>query len=236
MPVDKRLLIPPHDKDRTHALARYRIADTPPEQLFDDLARLIARLFDMPIALVSLVTQDTVWFKANFGLPGAIRVPREDSLCSVAVLHGTPVVFENLTQSPCTLTNPDVAEALNLQFYAGVPLKTADGHSIGTVCVIDREPRTFSVAEQALLGRMAEVVMHTLELRLAALQDGSQSNAQLQLAFDSLRYSLDRLADAEKLARRSGGRSAAETADLYRVTGEIVDYVNSFVGGTLKLV
>ena len=242
MPVDKRKLMTADESGRLRALEQYRIAGTAPEKLFDDMAQLVAKLFDAPIALVSLVAQNDVWFKANAGLPGAVQVPREDSLCSVAVLHDAPVVFEDLEKHPCELTNPDVATALQLRFYAGAPLQDRNGHNIGTLCVIDRQPRTFTAPEQELLTRMASMVMRTIELRLATMRSSTSHNAQLRLAYDALQYSLDRLTDlvesSLKQPARASSRDAAErdTAATYRVANEILDYATRFVSGSLELV
>jgi hypothetical protein len=129
--------------------------------------RITARLFQVPIALMSLVEEDEVLFKGNFGLPGAERVGRHLSLCSTAVLRDETVVFRDLEADPCLLTDPFVARQLNLRFYAGHALKTSDGYNIGTLCVIDRKPRQFNKAEDALLTTLATVAMRLLDLRVA---------------------------------------------------------------------
>ncbi|GAA4384523.1 GAF domain-containing protein [Hymenobacter koreensis] len=236
MPVDRKLLVPVHDKERLQALARYRIAGSAPEKLFDDLAQLTAKLFGAPMAFVSLVTEDTVWFKASYGAAGAEQVPRENSMCSVVVLRTAPVVAEDVVQNPSPLVNPDVATDLNMQFYAGVPLKDAGGQVLGSLCIVDQRPRTFSEQELLLLSRLAEVVMRAIELRLASLQAGETPNAQLQLAYDALYYSLDRITDLGRTSQSSSNLPARDTEHVYRVASEIVDYVNRFVGGTLQLV
>ncbi|MCC2546203.1 GAF domain-containing protein [Hymenobacter sp. BT175] len=237
MPVDKSKLVPANEPQRLQALARYSIAGTAPEKLFDDWACLVAKLFETPIALVSLVTQDEVFFKANYGLPGAVQVPREDSMCSVAVLKEEPVVYEDLNKKPCDLVNPQVAQSLNLRFYAGVPLRDPQGHTLGSLCVIDREARKFTEQETELLTRLAAVTMRTIELRLAAKQQVNANNAQLQLAYDALHYSMDRISDLVR--EKKTGVAATDKREKefrYRVASEILDYVNRFVGGTLTLV
>ncbi|WP_167852254.1 GAF domain-containing protein [Hymenobacter elongatus] len=165
MHLPQQSLIPSNEEDRLLALSRYQILGTTPERLFDDLAALTAKLFNTPIALVSLVTDDSVWFKANFGLPDAERIARAESLCSVAILRNEATIFEDLTQQPCALVEPQVLQALELQFYAGYPLHTPDGFNIGALCVIDREPRTFLPDEEALLQHLATTVLLLLELR-----------------------------------------------------------------------
>lgn len=233
--VDPKSLHTADEENRTKALRDFYIVGTAPEKLFDDLVALVARLFDTPISLISLVDSEEVWFKAQAGLPGATKVPRTDSLCSVVVHKNEPVVFENLAASPCTLVNPEVAESLALRFYAGAPLHDAQGQPIGALCVIDRQSRTFSAEEQALLERLASVVMRTIELRLASIKDPSPNNLALQLAFNSLQYAIDRITE---LVRKRPDSSIAASAGLdfeYRVVNEIIDYVDHFVGGSLQL-
>ena len=187
-------LFPPLEEERQQALQELYIAGTPPEELFDDLAALSALIFDTHISLISLVTREAVWFKAQTGLPGAIWLPRQDSLCSVVVLNGSTTIFENLEDSPCQLVNPEVARQLNLQFYAGSPLLTREGHAIGALCVLDRQPRQFTAEEQAVLGQLARVVMRTIELRLVALYHPGGPPAALTTAFCYLNTTVDRIA------------------------------------------
>lgn len=169
MPFFQAPLIPSNEEDRLLALSRYQIVGTAPESLFDELTTLTAKLFNAPIALISLVAADSVWFKANFGLPDATSVKRTESLCSVAILSQEATVFENLHEQPCALIDPQVMQALNMNFYAGQPLRTPDGFNIGALCVIGREARTFSPDEQQLLHYLATTVMLLLELRQTGL-------------------------------------------------------------------
>ncbi|PJJ61176.1 GAF domain-containing protein [Hymenobacter chitinivorans] len=194
MPFSPSSLIPSNEEDRLLALSRYQVVGTAPESLFDDLAALTAKLFRAPIALVSLVEEDSVWFKANFGLPDAGRVRRSESLCSVAVLHNEATVFENLSTNPCTLIEPGVQQALRLEFYAGYPLQTSDGFNIGSLCVIDHQTRAFSSDEQELLRQLATTVMLLLELRRLGITLLAAAG-QPYLSVPSLVHSLTMLAE-----------------------------------------
>jgi len=155
-------IIPSNDKARLKALNSYAILHTLPEGFFDNLARIIAKTFDTPIALVSLVDKEQVFFKANVGMPGVDYVDRGVSLCSLAILDDEPTVFENTTEEPCLLANPLVAGEFGLRFYAGAPIITPDGYNIGTVCVVDKKPRTFSDADQELLVRFSRSAMDAI--------------------------------------------------------------------------
>jgi PAS domain-containing protein len=164
-------IIPENENERLDALRRYRILDTPPEDVFDYVARLATKIFDVPVSLVSLVDKDEVFFKANVGMAGARSTSRGVSLCSLAVLDSEVTIFENAPEDPCLLTNPNVIGEFGLKFYAGAPLVTNDGYEIGTVCIIDQKPREFTAKEQEMLKQLAQLVMHELELRLAASKE-----------------------------------------------------------------
>jgi len=194
-------LIPANDAERLLALAPYRVLGTAPDAVFDEVVRLTAKLFNVPIALVSLVDEGSVWFKANFGLAGAERVQRNESVCSVAILQEETTVYEDRRRTPCQLTEPGVAEALNMQFYAGHPLRNDAGYPIGALCIIDRQPRQMSATEQARLQKLAAVVMKMLDLRLALLQQPQRSAAVWLLLYDHLDQSLTRLGTLAELSR-----------------------------------
>lgn len=194
-------LIPANDAERLAALAPYRVLGTSPDAVFDEVVRLTAKLFEVPIALVSLVDEGSVWFKANFGLAGAERVARNESACSVAILQDETTVFSDLVAEPCQLTNPGVAEALNMQFYAGHPLRSKAGYNIGALCVIDRKPRHLSAVEQQRLQALSGIVMHMLELRLALQQRPEQTKQVWLDLYDHLDTSLTRLDTLAELTR-----------------------------------
>jgi GAF domain-containing protein len=160
-----RPIIPVDDEQRILALERYRILDSAPEGFFDNLARIMARCFDTPIALISLVDKERVFFKANVGMPDTRNVSRGLSLCSLAILDDEPTVFENALKEPCLLANPLVAGAFGLRFYAGAPIITEDGYHLGTVCVVDKKPRPFPQSDKELLQRFAQTVMKAIEKR-----------------------------------------------------------------------
>lgn len=197
-------LIPANDVQRLQALAPYQLLGNAPDAVFDEVVRLIAKLFRVPIALVSLVEEHNVWFKANFGLAGAERVARDESMCSVAILQEETTVFGDLLQEPCQLTKSSIVEALQLRFYAGHPLRTATGEAIGALCLIDRRPRVLSEAEQARLPQFATLIMQMLDLRLALRQRaGSSVGIWMQLYYH-LDQSLTRLDTLTELASWEG--------------------------------
>ncbi len=148
---------PDDESERLEALQGLCILDTDPEERFDRYTRLARRLFGVPIALVSLVDADRQWFKSVQGLE-ATETPREISFCGHAILDEGPLVVSDATRDDRFHDNPLVQDDPAIRFYAGHPLRTPDGSKIGTLCVIDREPRTLDADDQALLGDLAEMV------------------------------------------------------------------------------
>lgn len=186
-------IIPSSDEERLKALHRYEILNTPPEGAFNRIAALAAKLFKTPIALISLVDKERVFFKANVGLPGVKSEERGVSLCSLAVLQEDPVVFENAEEEPCLLANPNVAGAFGLKFYAGAPLITADGFSIGTICVIDKAPRKFSQSDKEMLQDLASIVMDEIEIRISSIRAIRGQNDLLHIAVHDLKNPLSNI-------------------------------------------
>ena len=159
-------LLAPNEDQRLAALQAYQIAGDAP--FFDEFVRLTGKLFQVPIALVSLVEADTVWFRGNSGLDEAPeRVPRGGSLCSVAMLSDETTMFRDLSNQPCSLIDPSAVSALGLRFYAGFPLTTDAGEAVGTLCVIDRQPRFLEPEEAVLLRELADVALRLLDLQAA---------------------------------------------------------------------
>ena len=154
---------------RLDAVRRYDILDTPPDGAFDRITALAAELFDVPIALVTIVDDERIWFKSRHGLEGVEQIDREPGLCASAILGDEAYVIEEARNDPRSLVNPLVAGKFGLQFYAAAPLRTGDGHRLGTLCIIDREPRVFSPRQADLLQRLADIVMDAMELRISAL-------------------------------------------------------------------
>lgn len=164
-------IIPDNDSERLLALKRYRVMDSPSEASFDNIARLCTQIFNVPISLVSLVDAERVFFKANAGMGKAKDANRGKSLCALAVLNPEPTIFEDALKEACLIANPNVAGDFGLRFYAGAPLITHDGFLIGTLCIIDQQPRIFSKQEEVILKGLATAVMDQLELRLSALEE-----------------------------------------------------------------
>lgn len=155
------------ERERMDAVRRYDILDTPPDGAFDRIAAVAAEIFSVPIAIVSVVDTDRIWFKAHHGLD-VTQIDREPGLCASAITGSEPWIVTDAIADPRTLTNPLVAGDFGLRFYAGAPLTTHDGFNLGTLCVIDQEPREVTPQEAKLLVKLAQVVVDELELRRSA--------------------------------------------------------------------
>jgi two-component sensor histidine kinase len=159
---------------RMAAVTRYDILDTPADGTFDRITAIAARRFDVPIAIISIVDHDRIWFKSHHGLDVA-EIGRDPGLCASAILSSDPHILTDASADPRSLANPLVAGDFGLRFYAGVPLRTSDGYNLGTLCVIDKAPRPIDQGQIDDLKDLAAVVVDQLELRLSARRAVAQA-------------------------------------------------------------
>jgi GAF domain-containing protein len=150
--------LPENEAERLNALRRYEILDTPPEPAFDRIAEMAANFFHVPIAIVSLVDEDRIWFKSHHGIE-ANQVGRDPGLCASAILSPEVYHLRDAFHDVRAMANPLVAGSLGLRFYAAAPLRTHDGFNLGTLCVIDRNPRDLTSDESEMLSKMAGLVL-----------------------------------------------------------------------------
>lgn len=163
--------VPANEARRLRALRRLNILDTPAEEVFDEVTRLCAEMLDVPMALVSLVDEQRQWFKSRVGL-NARETARSVAFCAHAINLPETLVVEDATRDPRFADNPLVRGPMHIRFYAGVPLTLPDGEALGTLCVIDRVPRSLSPQQKTLLEVLARKLVSELELRqrLGALE------------------------------------------------------------------
>ena len=165
------------ESQRLQALRSYAVLDTDVEQAYDDLTALAAQVLNVPISLVSLIDSDRQWFKSHHGLSER-ETPRSMAFCDHAIRHGEVMVVPDASLDPRFADNPLVTGAPHIRFYAGAPLVNPDGLALGTLCVIDPEPRVFNEHQRAVLSTLSRQVMAQLELR--------KRNAALALALDNV--------------------------------------------------
>ncbi|HLO52228.1 MAG TPA: ATP-binding protein [Kamptonema sp.] len=165
--MNNQKLIPDNETERLKALYRYDILDTRPEGTFDRVTSIVARLLQVPIAVVSLVDNNRIWFKSRHGLD-VKQIDRSPGLCASAILSPDIYVVTDATNDVRASQNSLVTSDFGLRFYVGAPLQTHDGYSLGTLCAISKQPRSISPQEMEILNDLAGIVMDEMELRLAA--------------------------------------------------------------------
>lgn len=181
----ENLLYPENEEQRLKALRRYQILDTPPDGSFDHLTRLASTLFNMPIAIISLVDESRIWFKSHEGID-ADQMDRVPGLCASAILSDELYIIEDAVKDPKTLANPWVAGELGLKFYAAAPLRTSDGHNLGTFCIIDKQQRYLTEPQKEILKRLADIVVDEMELRLSARNFYEETHQHLKQTISTI--------------------------------------------------
>lgn len=147
-------------------LHQYEILDTPNDGYFDEITSLAASIFNVPIAIITLVDTDRIWFKSSYGLDDLEQISRDPGLCSSAIMSDELYVVENAKIDPRTLANPLVAGVMGLQFYASAPLRSKEGYNLGTICIIDKKPGALDGKQLSILRQLARLVMEQIELKL----------------------------------------------------------------------
>ena len=193
--------LPANEAERLAALRRYDVLDTPPEQAYDDLALLAAHICQVPMALVSLVDDKRQWFKSRVRVEDT-WTPRDVAFCAHTILHADEIfqVFD-AQADPRFAASPLVTGGPQIRFYAGAPLVTPDGYSLGALCVMDRTPRTLSPEQLAALSALSRGVVAQLELRRRTTELVKEVKDHERDALQ-LRHNNAQLAAAEKEASR----------------------------------
>lgn len=207
-----------NDPTRLQALEGTQLLDTLPEESFDRWTRLCANVLNVPVSLVSLVGQDRQFFKSQRGLQepwaSARQTPLSHSFCQHVVTSGEPLVVEDALRAPLVANNRAIDD-LGVMAYAGVPLRTREGHVLGSLCAIDTQPRAWSEAEIVFLRDVAAVVMTEIELRTSAgllTQRAKEAEATLEVQRRLDRERAELMADVER-----------ERATLKAVTASMTD-------------
>lgn len=159
-----RDIIPSNEKERILKLHSFNILNKYEQTgVFKHIAAMAAVLFKMPMVVINFVDEKVVVTESSVGMAHTVTVPREISLCSLAILQDAASIFENAQKELCLMQNPIVHGAFGLQFYAAAPIKTSDGFNIGAVALIDKITRTFTPDDVLLLEGLAQIVVEELE-------------------------------------------------------------------------
>ena len=175
--------LPANEHERLAALHTYDVLDTAPEAAFDDLTKVASYICDTPISVISLIDRDRQWFKSEVGL-GVRETPRDQAFCAHAILQEGVFVVPDASADTRFAGNPLVKADPNIRFYAGAPLVTPDGYALGTLCVIDRVPRTLTAEQMEALRALSRQVVAQLEMR--------RNLAELHVAYTRL-HAVDQL-------------------------------------------
>ncbi len=187
---------PVNDRDRLQALWALEILDTPAEERYDRIVRIAGLTLETPIVYLSFVDENRQWLKANVGMP-LRETDRKISFCGHTILEDRPLVIPDTAQDPRFHDNPMVTGDPFIRFYAGVPLRSVDGHKVGTLCVADNKPRSMTDASLELLAEFAALVER--ELQLVDVIDAQQRLLEIQTALAETRKHM-----AEELAKAAG--------------------------------
>lgn len=162
-------LLPTDETERLATLHRYTDASCLHEPVFDGVIDLAARIFNVPVAFISLVDADDVLYKANHGLPQLTHQPRGAAVCALTVRHNSPLIFSDLSQQSQHAQLTEAAalavQASGVRFYASIPLRMPDQRPIGALCLVGYQARSFGPDEQRVLAQLAELIEQTLVIR-----------------------------------------------------------------------
>ncbi|WP_264778187.1 GAF domain-containing protein [Deinococcus aetherius] len=158
--------LPANERERLQALRRYEVLDTLPEEAFDRIVRLAARMLRVPVAIINFVDEDRQWGKATHGT-GSTEAPREHSFCAWTILSDEVMVVENAHEDPRFRDNPQVTGAPHIHLYAGAPLVTPGGYRLGSLCVVSPGPHEIREEDRTVLRELAAMVVDELEFRRA---------------------------------------------------------------------
>ena len=194
------------ESKRIETLKKYDILDTPPDGTYDHIVKMVARLLNVPIAIVSLVDTDRIWFKSAFGL-NINQIDREDGLCSSAILSKEFYLVEDALRDPRTLNNSLVTGEFGLRFYAAAPLTTSDGYNLGNLCVLDKKARTLTRSDQQILQDLAFVVMEQIELRLMARMAINSQNKMAYMITHDIRNAICNIPAVVEMIKESRNKN-----------------------------
>lgn len=194
------VIVPDNEKERLAVLKTLAILDTPPEAEFDALVRIASVMCGAPIALISLIDTERQWFKANVGLLGVTETPRDVAFCSHTILGSEVLEVPDATLDTRFAENPLVTGNPEIRFYAGAPITLSDGNRVGTLCVIDRQPKWLDDRQREILKSLAILVATSLEGRRGVrqykqaalgLQTNEENLRRLYEATPAMMHSID---------------------------------------------
>lgn len=214
----------PFEQSRIETLLDYEILDTDAEQVFDDLTELAAELLKTPIALMSFIDEKRQWFKSRFGLD-ITQTPRQFAFCAHTILEEEVFVIENATQDKRFVDNPLVIYSPNIEFYAGVIIKSKSKLPLGTLCILDTKPRKWTEEQARLLAMLARQAESQLELR--------RLNLKLKLLAESRNDAMsivNRELKNPEIVNKGGRLTSQDNMHLFGLLDEIMTWTQTSIG------
>jgi len=215
------------EQKRIEELYRFRILDTEPDDRFDRVCRLAADIFRVPIAIVTLVDTNRIWLKSSIGMGDASEIPRDQSFCDVTIKGRDTLIVEDATKNPLFSSNPLVTAADGVRFYAGVPLLVGDGHALGSLCILDYQPRQADDRMVTVLEELAEIVADLLIQHRAAVNFDRQKQVSdlAEASAESRRAELEAASNLRESVLEVAMDSFMKLEALRDDSGEIVDFL-----------
>jgi signal transduction histidine kinase len=190
------------EEQRLQSLKRYDMLSLPPDTHFDNIVDLAARVFNVPVAMISLVDKEYIWFKANHG-HNIQKIERTAGLCASAILADDVYMVEDALNDARTANNPLVAHS-GLRFYAAAPLKVKGGYRLGTLCIVSHEPNKLDASQKEVLKKMAAIIVDEMELRREAKAAAEKQNQILSVAAHEMKNSLATMSAYSELLGEEG--------------------------------
>ncbi len=213
--------IPVNETERLKELCSYKLLDSAAEREFDDITELAAQICQVPISLISLIDESRQWFKSAVGLQET-ETARDISFCGHAILEPTLLEVRDASTDPRFQDNPLVTQAPHIRFYAGAPIISPQGYALGTLCVIDKQPRELSNAQRNALMQLAKQVVSQMELKRTARRLEIQNTFQ-----QSILNSTDSLVIATNPSGLITHFNAAAERLLGYQAGEVINRLNA---------
>jgi signal transduction histidine kinase len=217
--------IPEDESGRLEVLKSLEILDTPPQEEFDDLARLASIICETPISLITLIDEDRQWFKARVGID-LPETGRDVSFCAHTIAADTMMEVQDATKDPRFGENPLVQNDPSIRYYAGVPLRPDDEHAVGTLCVIDRQRKQLTNDQRhalEALGRQATALLRLHRNRILLQHLSTQKNAFLRIVGHDLRNPLNYIQSASTLLAETLKQGDRLPESLRSVPAQIVE-------------
>jgi GAF domain-containing protein len=210
-----RAPLPANEKKRLKVLWQYEVLDTVPEEVFDDLTELAARICQAPIALITLVDENRQWFKSKIGI-SVNETSRDVSFCGHAILQSDLFIVPDATRDDRFSRNPLVTTDPKIRFYAGAPLVTPDGHALGSLCVIDKVPRELNNDQKQALRVLARHVMTQLELRSHSHELAKANLRRQEMQKELIKARADLARAHRELKKRTGTKAVRKASRVAR--------------------